>query len=633
MMKQLIFAFAIIFYGTISKGQLIDSLQKELSRARGSQRIMLLNELCYQLMYDAPTEAIQFGSQAVMEARLQSDSLLLAQAINDLSMPYLVTGNFDTAILLNNQAYALRMKYLKPGLAAANLAKIGQAWYEKGNYYQSMLHQAKAYYILVQIKDSSRLAAMCNNLGVLFEKQKVFQEAMRWYQSAANYAIATNDERSFYLAKVNQAILNRKTKHYAEAEKIFDSCRTYFETKAHANEKTKYFEALGVLYRETGRSDKGAAYYQKALEEYQQQADEVGMCNSFKNLSYCYKDMKQPKLQWECLNKSLALAEKNQLQEILQDLHLDLYDYYKQANQIPRALYHLELHQAIKDSVFNLASSKLAEEYSARFQVERHKSLALEKEKQLLTADLSLKKKNLQLFLLAAVASLILVALIGFLFYYKERRIKLMQRAALQMNEERLRISRDLHDNLGADITWIAAELDMASYQEPNHQFKSRLEEMADKMRMAMLSLRETIWAIHQNQASLEELMLKLKENSKAALAAKSIMLQLPEAIPDVMLSPAQTLHVYRILKEALNNVIKYAGTEQCVIEAALNNNTLQLSLVDFGVGFDPKTTSNGYGLNNMKQRAKENQIDFTLEASPGKGTRITLLFKPASLA
>jgi putative NADPH-quinone reductase len=117
--------FILLFMPAMLRAQVVDSLQKQLQSALGSDRILLLNELCYQLMYENPNQAIDYGNEALQLALRQDDSLLLAQTYNDFSMPYLVTGNLDSVLVLNQLSYAIRMRNGAPGQAASNLSKNG----------------------------------------------------------------------------------------------------------------------------------------------------------------------------------------------------------------------------------------------------------------------------------------------------------------------------------------------------------------------------------------------------------------------------------------------------------------------------------------------------------------------------
>ena len=626
MRKILLYFYAIFLFGVVVQAQTIDSLQQALNSQKGAARIKTLGELSYQLMYDQPSEAIAYGSRAVKEALGQPDSLLMAQAYNDLSLPYLVTGNFDSVIILNTHAYRIRMKAGKAALAAANLAKIGQAYYELGNYKQSIIEQAKACYIYEKLGDTARLVQMSNNMGALFEKYKANIEAMKWYTQARELAEAIGDERGEALAKINQSILYRKAGDFRKAELLMLAVKPFMESKGFVNERAKYYESFGVLCRATKRPDEGKDYYEKALEAYLEQGDEPGLANVYRNLGLCYVDLKQSKKALDFFEQALFFARKNNIQDQVQKILFDLYEWHKYNGNASKALSYLEAHKACSDSVYNTQTTQSIQEYSAKYQLERHKATTLQKQKELLEAQVAIKKRNILLMWSIGITLLLALILVIYRWYYTQKRQAIIHQNELAMNEERVRISRDLHDNLGSELTWLASEMDLRAYAETNFIQRERLNELAEKMRGAMRSLRDTIWAIHQNQSTLEQLLGRLSENTRAVLEVGKIQLNLPENIPTITLSPAQTLHVYRIMKEAITNAIKYADCNHILIEAKVNEETLHLILRDNGKGFKlEEHYASGYGLRNMESRANENGMQLVINTSPGYGTELKL--------
>lgn len=618
--------FILLFMPAMLRAQVVDSLQKQLQSAFGSDRILLLNELCYQLMYENPNQAIDYGNEALQLALRQDDSLLLAQTYNDFSMPYLVTGNLDSVLVLNQLSYAIRMRNGAPGQAASNLSKMGQAYFEMGLYKESMLNQSKAYYILLAIRDSARLVQISNNLGVLFEKNKVYDLAKKWYVKSEELAMQLGDERGFYIARVNQAILARKMGDFNLAETLFKECKPYMESKGTYNELTKYYEAYGVLYRESGRNALGVEYYQKALRAYHLQGDEVGLANIYRNLANCYADLNQKSLALLNFEKALSFASKNDLFDQMQTIQYDLYSWHKQQDNTAKAMYFLEQHLLNKERVYNKETQDLILDYSARYNLAQHKNEALQKEKELLSTQVKLKTKTQLLQLSIAIVLLISLSLWWLYRSSMQKKLALQQENKLNMQEERIRISRDLHDNLGADLTWIASELDLMAYSAAPNQTRSKLDEMADKMRLAMRSLRETIWAIHQEESSLEQVIIRLKENAKSALEQAHIAFAFELPNNTYLLTPAQTLHLYRILKEALNNSIKHAQCEHVLLKVYESNKQLILSYTDDGIGLPQDDNfRKGYGLNNMKERALAAGFAYTLGSTKGFGLNLNI--------
>jgi signal transduction histidine kinase len=101
------------------------------------------------------------------------------------------------------------------------------------------------------------------------------------------------------------------------------------------------------------------------------------------------------------------------------------------------------------------------------------------------------------------------------------------------------------------------------------------------------------------------------------------------ELLQMVKLSMQQRKNFYLIFKEALNNAVKYAGTEKVDIRIEIQNRQLKLSIRDYGKGFivNGNGNSNGNGLSNMQYRATELGGQLNIDSVHGQGTVITLAF------
>jgi signal transduction histidine kinase/ligand-binding sensor domain-containing protein len=213
---------------------------------------------------------------------------------------------------------------------------------------------------------------------------------------------------------------------------------------------------------------------------------------------------------------------------------------------------------------------------------------------------------------------------------YKKQLAKLEAQRKLQ--HERERISRELHDSVGADITYIIRSIEAITIQQQESKaITQRLEKLSEYARKAMQELRETIWSIHQNTFYVEEFIAKLKDYSAQIFEYNNqIQHQFIVSLSDTKsykLSPAQTLHLFRILQEALQNTIKHAQATAVVIRITTTENKLEISIEDNGKGFEIKeeTTKEHYGLQNMQQRATEIQAMLEIVSKIGKGTKISL--------
>ena len=218
------------------------------------------------------------------------------------------------------------------------------------------------------------------------------------------------------------------------------------------------------------------------------------------------------------------------------------------------------------------------------------------------------------------------------------QRIKLRRELEIQqqLEIERIRISRDLHDNVGAQLSylitnmeWIADHPDSMTLAE--HQVQ--LKQLSETGRQAITTLRQTIWAISQNAISLEEFADRFKQYAmKMAEMRPEANLRFQEQIESkAEIAPAIALNLFRICQEALNNALKHAqASEYLVTFATSEHMKFFFELKDNGRGFDMKSKnlSGHYGLINMRARAKESDSILEISSSPSVGTTVKLTWQ-----
>ena len=200
----------------------------------------------------------------------------------------------------------------------------------------------------------------------------------------------------------------------------------------------------------------------------------------------------------------------------------------------------------------------------------------------------------------------------------------------IRLQHERERISRDLHDNVGAQLSYIISNID--HIVETQNKDENRLNDVANTAKSAILNLRETIWAINNEQITVEDFYdrFKLYATNQVKNRTDIRLIFSENVVNNPILNPNQALNLYRICQEALNNALKYANAQTLEIFIQANETTyFKFHLKDDGIGFDLNQNTEGrYGLKNMKARAKEIGADFYLQSELGKGTTIEILMK-----
>jgi two-component system, sensor histidine kinase LadS len=216
----------------------------------------------------------------------------------------------------------------------------------------------------------------------------------------------------------------------------------------------------------------------------------------------------------------------------------------------------------------------------------------------------------------------------------QERQEQLEIQAKQQLQDERERISRELHDNVGARLTHLITQIDHVEFRLGRDKTEKsventldRLEILGENARDAMNVLRETIWAVKEEAISLENFTSKISGYLQQQFSDNLDFEVHLIGDNKVMLTPGQALNLFRIIQEACQNTFKHAAATHININVSTTDENLTITINDNGRGFDT-ARSNGEehnGLRNMKHRAIEIGADFHIKSCLGKGTEVVI--------
>lgn len=208
-------------------------------------------------------------------------------------------------------------------------------------------------------------------------------------------------------------------------------------------------------------------------------------------------------------------------------------------------------------------------------------------------------------------------------FRKKLRAIEMQQK----VQHERERISRDLHDNVGTQLSLINKSIEgiIHPHTTTTTDDKERnLVTISQTSKEVIATLRETIWALNKEAIPLEEFADKLKSYARKQVDIFSgLQLHYTANLEndETILNSSEAIHLFRICQEAIANSLKYAAARRLDVSVSAENGKYRIVIADDGVGFDQTLVNPviNYGIENMKYRAGEIGCDFMLESAPGR--------------
>jgi len=213
----------------------------------------------------------------------------------------------------------------------------------------------------------------------------------------------------------------------------------------------------------------------------------------------------------------------------------------------------------------------------------------------------------------------------------EEKELALLQATIDAQEDERKSIGADLHDDIGPMLTVVQMKLNQLQLAVPETN-KENITEIKDSVKEAIAGVR----GISQQLVPAVFEMLGLKAALKSELPtiadSGAINLDLKLDFDYTLLSTETQLAIYRILKEATNNVMKHAQSRNLFIyDEEQNSGKMNICVEDDGIGFKENETDSGLGLRNMRARARAMGGEITIVPRPQGGTKLTLNFPSSS--
>jgi signal transduction histidine kinase/ligand-binding sensor domain-containing protein len=231
----------------------------------------------------------------------------------------------------------------------------------------------------------------------------------------------------------------------------------------------------------------------------------------------------------------------------------------------------------------------------------------------------------------------------GVVWFDTRRRMRRrLERAERQrdVERERARIARDIHDDLGAQLTRITMMSESARGELANpERAAAGLERIFDTARELTRSMDEIVWAVSPRHDTLESLAAYLERFAQDWLSTAGFRcrLDLPVQFPEWRLTSEVRHNVFLAFKEALHNAVKYSGASEVIIRLTVKEESFELAVADNGRGFAVGETmknspvvrgraASGNGLENMKRRLAVIGGSCEIQSTPGAGTQVILI-------
>lgn len=556
----------------------------------------------------------------------------LGKARSHILLAFVFNGQGNLEALEQHAQKALA--YISPVKPSNELAWI---LYCKGSYFRRKKRDKEAMEVfykgltMAQALGNKSVEAVLNtSIGIMHVGRQEYDKALTYYERTLELARAINDSTRIQRTYTNKGIVYQRQHKYTEAIQSHQQALKIAKELGNETGEAFAYNDLGATYIEVNNGIQNAiAYLKKSISIRERLKEDSEIAYSYGYLGMAYGKIGNKQEAVGNLKKALAIAitigNDKQHYEALEELA----NQYSHFNQNDSAYHYLRAYTVFRDSLRKAENQEAIAELTVKHETEKkEQEIALLTQKNKIQ-QLGISQRNLYL-LIALLLVLCTLATLWLLYRTKKaKEQQLKQEAILQsellqleakntLQNDRLRISKDLHDNIGANLTFIQTSI---TETEPT---PAEMQNVKDLVTNTIAELRRTVWLINKPSVRLDEWLVKLREYYRKV---KKVEIDTQIADESLILNSKQATLIFRIIQEAVNNSIKHAVPNSIKIYFFADPEKMEVSISDDGKGFETSATTQGFGLENMRQNTQELGGSFNIESTHSKGTKITANF------
>ena len=499
----------------------------------------------------------------------------------------------------------------------------------EANYPKAIENFKKAIDRNEKIKDYENLALNLNNLGLVYVNVSNFSPALVCFQKAAEYNEKLGNKMWLAMHYDNIAWVNYKTKNYTQSIKYYQKSININQSLGNQTGYTANCNHIGLVYKDAGDFQKALNYFQIAKVGSERRGEKNYLAISLYNIATIYlnapdiflqNNQIKPSTKYEqaikALNKSISISTEINSKGILNmSLKEKAYALEKQKNY-QAAIEYYKKYYMMKDSIEGDEVKSQINRKQAQFEFEK-KEVILNG-----THQVELEKlKNQRLLLFCSIFGILLLTLLYFLWI---RQKTLKQDKSNSMNftkqllenteDERKRIASDLHDSISHEL------LNLKSiFKQDFSLVNTKIDSIINDIRGISRNLHPVMFDKIGLEPNIEQLVERIQHQNDFMVST--------EIDYKGSLSSADELQIYRIIQEALTNIIKYAKAHAGKITMMENEGNVLVEIKDNGKGFNVKEALNSgkaFGLHNIIERSRVIGGEAKIQSSP-EGTIINI--------
>jgi signal transduction histidine kinase len=545
-----------------------------------------------------------------------------------------VQGDFRKSLSLNLEAVRLSKEHHLTSLLAKALVNTGVVYQYLNRYEPAVDYYLKALPSLEAENSTQALSFVYGNLCGIYRDLKQPSRALVYARKSLALAESRKDRYAEASAYNNLGNVQNDMGHAEKAVASFQKARAIGQAIRDIDIQETALINLGNAYMAQRSPERYIASYREALPLADSLDDVYGKVSALQGMALGLYYEKKYKDAAALLDTAIGYAAKYQQQKTLADMLLVMSDVQIALGRLDQGDRYRASHDSVVDQFMNVSLKKNIQELEVKYDVER-------KQRELLEKSLTIEKQRSETlrqrrWLLAAAGGVCLLGLSLFWGYRLYRQKQLVHEKTIQAlktgeeasrlkarlegeQAERRRISQEIHDDLGSDLTRVLFVSRMlGDREEAAVKIRQTIEGLIKKMN-------EIIWIMNTRQDTLENLVAHIHGVVSEMLEESGIAyhVTLPDNVPELTLTQQFRRNLYLSAKEATHNAIRHSGATEILVDIRVADQ-VTVTIRDNGVWRDGTDhATGGNGLKNMGERLEAVGGRFRVETSGG--TTVTL--------
>ena len=478
-----------------------------------------LNDSAIAIYKEDPQKAINILQQALEISKKKNLINEIARSKSNLGIVTRDLGEFEKSKKLSEEAISISTDSI---INASAYNNIGACNRNLGLYEEALQVYLKALKIYEIQEDKVSQATVINNIGTVYSYLGMNEQAIENHLKAKDIFEKDNNKRGMSEVYNSIAIIYANDGDLNTALKYFKLSLDLEEELNSPKGVAESTNNVGAVYYYLGKIDSALVYFNKSVKAEKSIGNEAGVGSTFNNIADVLMEFGR-------LNEAKVYLDSayyyNTKAKSATDISYTLNNYstyFEARNQPQKALEYYKKYDKFQDSISSLETKGKVAELEIQYETEKKEKEILSQRADIAEKELDLSKKNNYILGLSALA--IVLILLGYLVY-SQQKIKNKQlkrenqlKDALakienqkKLQEQRLHISRVLHDNIGAQLTFIISSLDNLKYGfKLPEKLSDKLKSISVFTTATIYELRDTIWAMNKNEITLEDLQTRI---------------------------------------------------------------------------------------------------------------------------